>query len=247
MADGGLHKDERTDTSFVSLLRVLSDVHISLWCFDLAMPQPVFFFLLGVYYACANLIQQADNWGYEDDLISNRFEEIGDPNPIVADDFGDFPNNALNLWRSNAVSVIPSSPDQIIADEKLPNEQPTPSEQISPFGRDHLSDSSPANLNVDPAICNSHYRPNVPGFSSKAKREDDVCKFGKPKCKEYWLSLCCYGSPLADEGGLTAGCVVCMRFPFLSCFNFQTVPWSSFGFLLGKNKTKRGNERERSS
>lgn len=174
------------------------------------MPHSVFFFLFGVYYACANFIPQADNWGYEDDLISDRFEEMGDSNPIVAGDFGDLPDNSLNLWRSNAVSVIPPSPNQIIADEKLPNEQPPSSEQGSPFGRDRLSESSPANVNIDPVICNSQYRPNVPGFSSKAKREDDVCRFGKPKCKEGWLSLCCYGSPLADEGGLTVGCVVCM-------------------------------------
>lgn len=202
------------------------------------MPLSVFFFLFGVYYACASLIAQADNWGYEDDLISDRFEEIGS-NPIVTGDFGDLSDNALNVWRSNAVSAIPPSPNQIIADGKLPNEQPPSSEQGSPFGRDHLSESSLANVNVDPVICNSQYRPNVPGFSSKAKREDDVCRFGKPKCKERWLPLCCYGSPMADEGGLTAGCIICMRFPFLRCFNFQAIPICPFDFLLGKDKIKR--------
>ena len=189
------------------------------WSSGLDMPQSVFLFLFRVSYACANFIPQADNWGYEDDLISDRFEEVGGSNHIVAGDFGDLPDNRLNLWQSNAVSVIPPSPNQIIADEKLPNEQLPSSEQGSPFGRDRLSESSPANVNIDPVICNSQYRPNVPGFSSKAKRDDDICRFGKPKCKEGWLSLCCYGSPLADEGGLTVGCVVCMRFHFLSCFN----------------------------
>ena len=209
------------------------------------MPQSVFFFLLRVYFACANFIPQSDIWGYEDDLISHPFEEIGNSNPIVANDFGDFPDNDLDLWRSNAVSAIPPSPDQIIADQKLANEQPGLSEQSSSLGHDLSSNPSPANVKVDPAICNSQYRPNVPGFSSKAKREDDFCRTGKPKCKEHWLSLCCYGSPLADEGGLTAGCVVCMRFPFLSCFNFQTITMSSFETLLGMDKMKR-NRRERS-
>lgn len=212
------------------------------------MTLSVFFSLLGVYCACANSIHQADNWGYEDDLISNRYEEIGDSSPIVADSFSDFSNNALNLWRSNAVSVNPPSPNQIIVDEKLPNERPPNSEQISPSGLDRLSGSPPAtNLNFDPAICNSQYRPNVPGFSRKAKREDDVCRIGKPKCKEHWLSLCCYGSPLVDEGGLTAGCVVCMRFPFLSYFNLQTIQLSLFGFMLGKKNITRKYGREKPS
>lgn len=207
------------------------------WSFGLDMPESVFFFLFQVFYACANFIPQADNWGNEFHLISDRFEEVGGSNPIVAGDFGDLPNNSLNLWQSNAVSVIPPSPDQIIADEKLPIEQLPSSEQASSFGR--LSESPPANVNIDPVICNSQYRPNVPGFTSKAKRNDDVCKFGKPKCKEHWLSLCCYGSPLADEGGLTAGCIVCMSFNFLSCFNSQAIPMCPFDFLLGKDEMKR--------
>lgn len=187
------------------------------------MLQSVFFFLVGVYHACANFIPQADIWGYEDELISHRFDEIGGLNPSVADDFGDLPENALIPWRGNAVSVIPSSPNQIDMDERLPNEQTASSEQSYPLGRDHLSDSSTANVKVDPATCNSQYRPNVPGFSSKAKRDDDSCRIGKPKCKEFWVSLCCYGTPLAEEGGLTAGCVVCMMFPFLRYLNFRAI------------------------
>lgn len=199
------------------------------------MLQFVFLFLMGVYRACANFIPQADIWRYEDDPISYRFDKIGGLDPSVADGFGDSPENALDLWRSNAVSVIPSTPNQIVTD-KLPNEQPPSSAQSSPLGQDHLSDSSPANVKVDPAICNSQYRPNVPGFSSKVKRDDDFCRIGKPKCKEFWFSLCCYGTPLPDEGGLTAGCVVCMRYPFLRCFNFQAMTISSFDLLSGKEK-----------
>lgn len=190
------------------------------------MLQSDFFFLLMVYHACANFIPQADIWGYEDDPVSHRFDEIGGLNPSVSDDFGDPSENALNLWQSNAVSVIPSPFNQFITDEKLPNEQPASSVQISPLGFDF----SPANVKVDPAICNPQYRPNVPGFSSKAKRDDGFCRIGKPKCKEFWFSLCCYGTPLPDEGGLTAGCVVCMRFPFLRCFNFQARTMFSFDF-----------------
>ncbi len=200
------------------------------------MLQSVFFFLMGVYHACAIFIPQADIWGYEDDAISNRFVEIGGLDPSVADGFGDPPENALNLWRSNAVSIVPSPPNQIVTDEKLPNEQLASSAQSSPLGHDHLSDPSPANVKVDPATCNSQYRPNVPGFSNKAKRDDDFCRIGKPKCKEFWISLCCYGNPLPDEGGLTAGCVVCMRFPFLRCFNLRAITMSSFDLLPGKEK-----------
>lgn len=203
------------------------------------MLQPVFFFLIGVYHACANFTPQADDWGYKDDPISYRFDEIGGLNPSVADDLGDLPENALNLWRSNAISVIPSSPNQIVTDEKLPNEQPASPAQGFPLGYDHLSDSPLANVKVDPATCNSHYRPNVPGFSSKVKRDDDFCRIGKPKCKEFWISLCCYGTPLIDEGGLTAGCVMCMRFPFLRCSIFQAITISSFDLLPRKGKTWR--------
>lgn len=200
------------------------------------MLQFVFFFLMGVYHACANFIPQADIWRYEDDPISHRFDERGGLDPSVADGFGDPPDNALDLWRSNAVSVIPSPTDQIVTDEKLPNEQPTSFAQSSPPGHDHLSDSSPTNVKVDPAICNTQYRPNVPGFSSKAKQQDDFCRIGKPKCKAFWIPLCCYGTPLPDEGGLTAGCVVCMRAPFLRCFNLQAITISSFDLLPGKEK-----------
>lgn len=209
------------------------------------MLQSVFFFFMGVYQAYANFIPQAENWGYEDDLILHRFDEIEGLNPSVADEFGDLPEIALKPWQSNAVSVIPSSPYQIATDEKLPNEQPASSEQSSPLGRGHLSDSSPAKVKVDPATCNSQYRPNVPGFSSKAKREDDgVCRFGKPKCKAFWISLCCYGTPLDEEDGLTAGCVVCMRFPFPRYFKIQAITMSSFDLLPGKGKIRRKRTRK---
>lgn len=200
------------------------------------MPLPVFFFLIGVYYTYANFIPQADISSYEDDLISPRFREVGGLNPSVADDSGDVSDNGLNLWRSNAVSVIPGSPDQIIVDEKLPNGHPPSSEQSFPLGLDHPTESSPTTATVDPATCNPQYRPDVPGFSNKAKRENDFCRIGKPKCKQHWISLCCYGSPLADEGGLTAGCVVCMRLPFLIFFNFQAIAISSFEFPIGDGK-----------
>lgn len=208
------------------------------------MLQPVFFFLLGVYHAYANLIPQADIWRYEDDSISHRSDEMGGLDPSVADGFGDPPDNALDLWRSYAVSVIPSPPNEIVMDEKLPNEQAASFAQSSPPGHDHLSDSSPTNVKVDPVICNSQYRPNVPGFSSKAKREDDFCRVGKPKCKEFWIPLCCYGTPLLDEGGLTVGCVVCMRSHFLRCLTFRAITMSSFDLLPGKEniwRTRTGN------
>ncbi len=177
------------------------------------MCQPLLICLVALYSITANAIPRPGVLGFDKPVMAYSFGETSDLErwgDLAPTD--DAPNS---LWQINSPGlndpsdpIIPPSTGQTSTDQILYSDRPIPFERISPSVLDRIPEISSSQVDLQSACAQYPSATFDPG--KRAKRGEDVCKPSKPKCEEHWYALCCYGNPLADEGGLTAGCVLCM-------------------------------------